>query len=42
MLVPSYRKESWIEKISYRNRLKMPFALNKTQGHIKARKYFFG
>jgi hypothetical protein len=39
--VPSYRKESWIGKISSRNKLKTPFALNKAQEHMKARKNFF-
>jgi hypothetical protein len=40
--VSSYRKGPWIGKISYRNRLKTPFALNKAQGHIKKRNNFFG
>jgi len=39
--VPSYWKESWIEKISSRKRLKTPFALNKALGHTKARKIFW-
>ena len=40
-MVPSYRKESWIGKISSRIRLKTPFAQNKAQVYIKERKIFW-